>query len=160
MATHSLAKSYVAVQLCRQRKYGSDDADGPDDRRLEVFVVFTNRDGTLAALEMANRLTERLSARLRLIRLFEVPYSLPLDQPGVQVEFLERELSTLAGQALMEVSAQIFLCRDKQRALQSVMRSGAPVILGGRKRWWPTPEQRLAQALARAGHHVIFAELR
>jgi hypothetical protein len=60
----------------------------------------------------------------------------------------------------MEIAAHIFLCRDKRRTLRLVLRPHSLVVVGGRKRWFLTPEQRLAQALKRDGHHVIFAELR
>jgi hypothetical protein len=32
------------------------------------------------------------------------------------------------------------------------------VIVGGRKRRWPTAEERLARQLRRNGHEVIFTE--
>jgi len=44
--------------------------------------------------------------------------------------------------------------------LRLVLKPHSLIIVGGRKRWWPTSEQRLAQALKKDGHHVIFAELR
>ena len=157
MSIHSFDGSCVALQLSGQRPGGSHQAD---EQRLEIFVVFTNKPGTLAALNMANRLATKLDARLRLIMPYEVHYSLPLNQPPVQVEFLERQLRTLAAQAMMEIAGQVLLCRDKQRALEAVLGHSSLVIVGGRRRWWPTAEQKLAQALTRDGHHVVFAELK
>jgi hypothetical protein len=157
MSIHSFDGSCVALQLSGERPGGGHQAD---EQRLEVSVVFTDKLGTLAALNMANRLAMKLDANFRLVMLHEVPYRLPLTQPAVQVEFLERELRDLAGRALMEINAQILLCRDKQRALQAAIRPDSLVIVGGRERWWPTPEQKLARALTRAGYHVIFAELK
>jgi hypothetical protein len=157
MSIHSFDGSCVALQISGLRAYESDQAK---NQRLEVSVVFTNKPGTLAALHLASQLAMKLEARFRLVMPYEVHYALPLTQPAVPVEFLERELRALAGQASMEIAAQIFLCRDKQRLLKTVLRPGSLVIVGGRKRWWPTPEQELAQALTRGGHQVIFAEVR
>jgi hypothetical protein len=36
--------------------------------------------------------------------------------------------------------------------------TGSIVVLGGRKRWWPTREKKLARQLRRAGHEVVFKE--
>ena len=155
MRIHSFDESCVALQLSGQRPGGSDQANA---QRLEVCVVFTNKTGTVAALQMANRLASKLGASLQLVMPHEVPFRLPLTKPAVQVEFMERELRETADQACVEIDARIVLCRDRRRALQTVIRPGSLVLVGGRNRWWPTPEQKLAQSLTRAGHHVIFAE--
>jgi hypothetical protein len=140
------------------------DRDGwaakPHERGLEVFVVFTNSSGTVAALQLADRLAKKLEARLRLLMLYEVPYTLPLTKPAVPVGFLEDQLRALASAVPMEIAAHVYLCRDKWRTLPLVLRPHSLVIVGGKRRWWPTPEQRLARALTRNGHQVVFAEAR
>jgi hypothetical protein len=160
MKTRSGGESDLIYPLSQQGADGHDRAEGHDEQRLQVFVVFTNAPGTLAALQMAEQLSRRLEACLRLLMPYEVPYTLPLTQPAVPAGFLEDQLRTLAHQAPMEIAAHIFLCRDKRRTLRLVLRPHSLVVVGGRKRWFLTPEQRLAQALKRDGHHVIFAELR
>jgi len=129
-------------------------------QKLEVLVVFTDPSGTLAALQMADRLAQQLDACLRVLMPYEVPYTLPLTRPAVPVGFLEEQLHALACKAAMDVSAHIYLCRDKRRSLRSILRPHSLVIIGGRKRWWATAERRLATALKKDGHQVIFAELR
>jgi len=42
--------------------------------------------------------------------------------------------------------------------LKAVLSQRSLVVVGGHKRWWPTPEKRLARKLRRAGHEVIFTE--
>jgi hypothetical protein len=32
------------------------------------------------------------------------------------------------------------------------------VVIGGRKKWWPTTEKLMARRLRHAGHKVIFIE--
>jgi len=160
MKPSSNGESGLVSSLSRQGADGRNHPDKHDEQRLEVLVVFTNTPGTLAALQMAERLSKRLEARLRLLMPYEVPYTLPLTKPAVPVGFLESQLRTLAHQAPMEIAAHIYLCRNKRRTLRLVLKPHSLVIVGGRKRWFPTAEQRLAHALKRDGHHVIFADLR
>ena len=127
---------------------------------LEVFVIFTDAPGTLAALQMADGLAQKLEAHIRLLMPYEVPYALPLTKPAVPVEFLEGQIRNLAGKTRLEVAAHIYLCRDKRRALELLLRPHSLIVVGGKKRWWPTSAQKLAQDLQKDGHHVIFAELR
>jgi hypothetical protein len=89
-----------------------------------------------------------------------VPYALPLAKPPVPVEFLEGQIRNMAGKINLDVAAQVYLCRDKKRALDILMKPHSLVVIGGKKRWWPTSAQKLAQHLQKCGHNVIFAELR
>ena len=129
-------------------------------QQLEVVVIFTNTAGTLAALHMADRLAKRLDARVRLLLPYEVPYTLPLTKPAVPVEFLEGQLQAVACKVPLEISTHVFLCRDKRRTLRLILKPHSLVVIGGRKRWWPTEEQRLVRLLKKDGHHVVFAEMR
>jgi hypothetical protein len=127
---------------------------------LEIFVIFTDHPGTLAALRMADQLTKKLDARLRLLMLYEVPYALPLTRPAVDVRFLEEQLRALASKVPVAIAAHVYLCRDKCRTVRLILKPRSIMILGGRKRWWPTAAHKLASVLKKDGHHVIFAESR
>jgi len=131
-----------------------------DEQRLEVFVIFTDAPGTRAALEMAEELAQKLEAHIKLLVPYEVPYNLPLTEPAVPVEFLEGQIRNLACDTRLEVAAHIYLCRHKRRTLEILLRPHSLIVVGGRKRWWPTSAQELGRNLEKAGHHVIFAELR
>jgi hypothetical protein len=50
------------------------------------------------------------------------------------------------------------LCRDRVETLRKVLKPHSLVVIGGRRSWWPTPENRLARQLRRSGHEVVFAE--
>ncbi len=134
--------------------------DQHDEQRLEVFVIYTDSPGTLAALQMADKLARRLEAHIGLLMPYEVPYTLPLTKPAVPVEFLEGQLRNLACSTGLEIAVHIYLCRDKRRTLGLILRQHSLTVVGGKKRWCPTSAQKLAQDLQKAGHHVIFAELR
>ena len=132
----------------------------PADRRIEIAVVFTDAPGGFAGMQLAEGLAQQLGASLKLIMPYEVHYSLPLEAPPVMTEYLESQLHDLAAITGMKVEAQVCLCRDKRIALNQVLPPNSLIIVGGKKRWWPTPAQKLAQALEADGHHVIFAEAR
>src|ERR1019366_5496440 len=57
------------------------------DNKLNIAVLFTSVESTLAALKEAATLANQLSARIRLIVPQIVPYPLSLETPPVQLEF-------------------------------------------------------------------------
>jgi hypothetical protein len=126
--------------------------------KLEISVVFTSVDATLAALKEAADLANSLGGRITLIVPQVVPYPLPLTSPPVLVDFNERRLRVLAGQSRVETRVSIYLCRDALPTLLSVLKPHSLIVVGSRKRWWPTAEKRLAAKLRRAGHEVMVTE--
>ena len=128
------------------------------ESRLNVAVIFTSVQSTLAALKKAGALANRLSGRITLVVPQVVPYPLPLTSPPVLVDWNEKRFRVIAGQSPVETTVQIYLCRDRLETLTAVLSPRSLVVVGGPKRWWPTAEKRLARTLRRAGHEVIFTE--
>ena len=128
------------------------------ERKLNIAVVFTSVESTLAALREAATLAQSLRARIQLVVPQVVPYPLPLESPPVLVEFSERRFRVVAAESLVETSVQIYLCRNRFDTLSSFLKHGSIVVLGGPKHWWPTKDQILASRLRRAGYEVIFKE--
>ena len=130
------------------------------DHRLNISVVFTSVESTLAALKEAGNLANSLGARITLLVPQVVPYALPLERSPVVPEFNHRRFRVIASEGPVETSVQILLCRERARTLTSVLSPGSLVVMGGRKRhwWWPTRDQVLARELRRSGHEVIFKE--
>ncbi len=131
---------------------------GQTESRLNIAVVFTSVDSTLAALKEAGALASSLGAQITLLVPQVVPYPLPLESPPVLVEFNERRFRVIASQSPVETSVRIYLCRDPLETLTRALSTGSIVVLGERKRWWPTREKKLARQLRRAGHEVVFKE--
>jgi len=131
---------------------------GETDKRLNIAVVFTSIDATLAALKEAGTLASSLGARITLLVPQVVPYPLPLESPPVLLVFNERRFRVIASESPVATNVQIYLCRDPFEALASVLSPGSLVVLGGPKHWWPTSEKSLARKLRRAGHEVVFKE--
>jgi hypothetical protein len=128
------------------------------DSKLNISVVFTSVDATLAALKEAGNLASSLGGRITLIVPQIVPYPLPLTSPPVSVDFNERRLRVIASDCRVETRVSIYLCRDPLETLKSVLQPHSVVVVGSRKRWWPTAEKRLAAQLRRAGHEVVVTE--
>jgi hypothetical protein len=128
------------------------------DQKLNIAVVFTSVESTLPALKEAGNLANSLGARIKLVVPQVVPYPLPLETPPVRAEFNENRFRVMASESPVETSVQIYLCRDRFEALTSALKPGSIVVLGGKKRWWPTNDERLARKLRRAGYEVLFKE--
>jgi hypothetical protein len=128
------------------------------DSKLDISVVFTGVDATLQALKEAGDLAASLGGRINLIVPQIVPYPLPLTSPPVLVDFNERRLRVIANNSRVDTRVSIYLCRDPLDTLQSVLRPNSVVVIGTRRHWWPTAEERLAKKLRHLGHHVVITE--
>ena len=125
---------------------------------LSITVLFTTIEPTLSALRMAGTLANRLKACLTLIVPQIIPYPLPLTSPPVLLDFNERRFRVIAGECPVETAVQIYLCRDRYDLLARALKPHSVVVIGSRKRWWPTAEKRLCRRLRRVGHEVVLAE--
>lgn len=119
-------------------------------------MVYTRLPGAAETLNAASGLARGLGARVTVHVAQVIPYPLELKSPPVSVQFAEEQLLTLAGEQPVETNIQMYLCRDLTETIRRVLKPDSVVVIGGRKRWWPTPEQRLAGILRRDGHHVIL----
>jgi hypothetical protein len=108
---------------------------------------------------MAGALLKGLNAHISLVVPQVVPYPLPLDNPPVLPEFCERKLREIANESPVDTSVFLYLCRDRLATLRTVLKRGSIVVIGGRRKWWPTREKSLAGKIRRSGHEVIFAEM-
>jgi len=124
-----------------------------------VEVIYTTDQGTKHALQKAWALAQDLGARVRIVFVYAVPYTLPLGKPAISLPFLQNKLVKLADDFPGQASVQIFLCREVLRALQDALPQTSLVVLGGRRRrWWPTKGQRMESRFKKLGYQVIFAE--
>ncbi len=130
----------------------------PANHKLNISVIATSLEATAAALKKAGALASRLGARIFLTVPQVVPFPLPLASPPVLVEFNEKRYRAIASENPVETSVHIYLCRDRLELLSSVLMPGSLVVLGGTKRWWPSPERRLARKMRKLGHEVILIE--
>jgi len=126
---------------------------------LEVNVIFTDLAATAVALQYAASLARNLSGSIRLRAPFVVPPRLSLDESPISARFMERTLADLVcplQQDAAEVAVHLYLCRDRLETLLQVLSLDSLVVIGGRRRCWPTEESRMAKALRSKGHRVVF----
>ena len=131
-----------------------------DDSR-QIQVIATTAEGTRSALEGAKRLS--MSAGTASIVVL-VPHLMsaanPLDGPRETARVTEqyRDFAQSAG---VDATIRLCVCRRHQDVFQWMLGRLSLIVIGGRRRWWwPTSAQRIARDLKRAGHSVVFAEVR
>ena len=132
-------------------------------KRLEVNLIFTNQQATVCALETVESLARDLGACIRLRAAIVVPFPLAFDESPVSIPFLERSLLDLISRLErdgFEATAHLYFCRDRDKALLQVLAPNALVVIGGKRRWWPTDASLLARTLRSKGHRVIFVDSR
>jgi len=164
LGTGSMINRYRETTANLPGKAGSHEtregfASGP----LELNVIFTDPQGTAAALRFSQCFARELGVRIQLSAAIAVPLRLPLDQPPVSVAFLQENLRKLASQVTeggFDPTVHLYLCRDRVPALLQLLRPNSLIVLGGRKHWWPTAESKLVRALRAEGHRVIFVDSR
>jgi len=151
-----------------QEPHGSLSGDDATERSIlnvgfNVTVIATTEKGTTAALDEARRLARDLDARVTLLKMKIVRRRFPLDKPPVSLRVTTRQQCSLAvgsNEKEQDLTVRTCLCRDRDLSLQRVLRRRALVVIGGRRHWWLSREERLEKVLRGMGHHVIFIDLR
>jgi hypothetical protein len=123
---------------------------------FEVNVLFTKERATLFALKKAGQLSHELGARIKVIVPQIVPFPLQLTKPTIEPEFMARKARAIVDCCILQAEIQVCLCRRPLDAAISVLKQHSLVLMGGRKRLWPTREQHLAKQIQRHGHQVIL----
>jgi hypothetical protein len=131
---------------------------GANEAQLNVTVLFTSVNDTMAALRAAGTLANKLGGRITIVVPEIVPYHLPINKPPVVHDWNEKRFRVMAAKSPVETSVRFYLCRDRDEMLARQLKPHSLVVLGGKKHWWPTRESRLAKRLRSLGHEVILAE--
>ena len=131
---------------------------GPEPETA-VYVIFTSINWTLNALQKAREIARPVGAAIVVVAVQVVPFPLPLDKPPVPMDFVIRRFEERAEELPEKTKISAYLCRDQMVALKRVLNRNCPVIMGVRKKIWPTRDKRLARKLRRAGYQVILVEM-
>lgn len=113
----------------------------------------------MQSMHRAAALVTGLNGHISLLDLQTVPRQLPLDHPPVSIDFVKRRLVAIADASSVETAAYVYLCRCPVEALMSALKAGSLIVIGYRKRWWPTWETKLARKLQRAGYQIVLHKL-
>jgi hypothetical protein len=127
------------------------------ESHISILVLFTSTDLTMIALNKAREIAKDLGAAIVVVAAQVVPFPAPLDQPPVRFEFVIKQFEE-AVRDFGNIRFCSYLCRDQFEAYKRILNRKSPVVIGVRKRWWPTYEERLARRLQRAGCQIILAK--
>jgi hypothetical protein len=135
-------------------------AQQEESAKLEVNVIFTTDQGTLAALKAAGRLASGLNTRINVLDVQAVPLAFPISRPPIAIAFSLHRLQNLAREGISDdaqINIQLCLCRDKQQALLKALSPRSLVLIGGKRIWWLSKAKSIARMLERHGYRVVFA---
>jgi hypothetical protein len=145
--------------LVIQQPLLAEPASSHGERKLDIKVIYTGTRATVAALAAACSMARGLAARITILAAQVVPYPLPLTDPPIPIEFTERILGSMTSELEEEATAEIHLCRDREQTIRQAVGPASVVVIGTRKRWWPTAEQTLARRLRRDGRRVLLIKI-
>lgn len=131
------------------------EANGPGGA-LEVVVPYTEWAVTEAVLQRAAGLTAGLDVRVTLIAVHTVPYAAGFGCPAAVQANLVEQLTDLACRCPLPVTPQVVLARDREEGFGFLMKPESTVLMGSRRQFWRTAEEKLARTLAAAGHKVAL----
>lgn len=133
-------------------------SDGGFGAELEVNVIYTTWLGTQIASHTASRWARCLNARIVLWFPQVVPRQFSITAPPVSTKSTEDRLQSFAVACCedLEIEIRVCLCRDEEQCLLNVLEPDSVVLMGGKRRWFPTQEQKLATLLHSHGHRVLF----
>ena len=119
-------------------------------------MAYTEWDLASAVLQRVPALTAGLNAKVTLVAVHTVPYPLPFECPAAAHAHLVEQLVDLASLSPLPVYPQAVLARSRNEGFRFVLKPESMVLIGARKRWHATAEERLARTLAHEGHRVAL----
>ncbi len=121
---------------------------------IEIVVPYTSPQITAQVVEGAAGLSAGLNVILKIVAVHVVPYPAELRCPAAMAQHLTARLAELAGRTNLPACTQIVVSRDRDEGFRQILPPGSAVLLGSRKRFWRTREEKLARSLSRQGHQV------
>ena len=122
---------------------------------VDVVVPYTTHQLTRLALREAQELAAKLPSRIRILRMHGVAFPQELDHPAVALDVL-REQIRKAAQGVNAAEITLILSRDPVEAFLKSLRPASIVVIGTKKRWWRTAQERLMRICERHGHQVAL----
>ena len=123
---------------------------------LELVVLYTDPDLARALLRKAVALTAGLQARISLVAVHAVPFPADFFCAASTHSFLVDQLTLLADDCPLPVNPQVVLARSREEGFRYALQPESIVLVGTRRHFWRTSEERLARTLASDGHKVAL----
>jgi hypothetical protein len=136
-------------------------AIAPREGSAEIELVVTHTDPliTAAVLKRAAGLVKGLNAKVLLVAVHTVPFPAPFESAAASHAYVVGQLIALASESPLPVEPHVVLARDREDGFRYILKPESTVLVGTREHLWRTPEGRLAQALASAGHKVALLHI-
>ena len=132
---------------------------GAGSGELELVVPYTDPDLARAILRMASTLTAGLEARISLVAVHAVPFPADLRCSLSAHAFLVEQLTLLASECALPVNPQVVLARSREDGFRYALSPDSTVLVGTRRSFWRTSEERLARMLVADGHKVALLHI-
>jgi len=126
---------------------------------LEIVVPYSEWALTQAVLRRAVALSAGLNVRIHLVAVHASPYPAPAGCPVLVHARLVQQLIDLAGACPVPVNSQVVLARYWDEGFRYAVKPHSTILIGTRRRFRRTQEEKLAQALAREGHEVALLHI-
>jgi len=126
---------------------------------IELVVAYTEWSVTAAVLQQAARLVNGLNAKVLLLAVHTVPYPASYASATASHAHLVGQLVDLAALCALPVTPEVVLARGREEGFRYMLKPESIVLVGSRRHPWQTPEERLAHALADAGHRVALIHI-
>ena len=110
-------------------------------------------------LRKAVAMTAGLQARIVLVAIHTVPFPADFRSQASIHTFLVDRLTELAADCPLPVNPQVVLARSREEGFRHALKSETTVLVGTRRHFWRTAEERLAKSLVADGHKVVLLHL-
>jgi hypothetical protein len=127
------------------------------ERFLAIHVIATTDRGTRAALAAARTYATDLNARVVLLVPHVVPYAQPLEHPADSPQCAGERFRGTADALGLDATVRVCVCRSVSDVM-TLLPPEALVLVGGRRRWWRTREDRLARTLTLRGCRALLVD--
>jgi hypothetical protein len=123
----------------------------------QLHIIATSEEGTRAALKAVRQLTARLKVA-RTVLLVPCAPAQTIAPTDEHVDTVEN-YRLMARETGVDVTVRVCFGSTCRELARWMLPPGSTAVVGGRRRWWwPTRAQRMADALQRAGHQIVFAD--
>ena len=126
---------------------------------LEFVVPYTDPALTRALLRKAVALLAGLQSHISLVAVHIVPFPADFRCAASTHTFLVEQLTEIADGCALPVNPQVVLARSREDGFRYALSPESTVLVGTRRRFWRTSEERLARKFVRDGHKVALLHI-
>lgn len=150
-------RSLIEIEALTPRRPGPWNA--AETRQFELVIPELNARLTEAVLKNALGLSQGLNSKITILSVHALPYPLPLERSADAERRFAAKVKELSRATGLPLTGRLVFARDTFAGFRHALSSNAIVLVGTRRRWWRTWEERIARALAAEGHNVALVRV-